>query len=270
MAKKAFFITGTDTNVGKTLVAAGLLLAAKNNGLTTAALKPLAAGCEQTPEGLRNSDALLLQSVITQQLYYEQINPVALQAAIAPHIAAQQEKRSISSERLAGFCRGVLNSADFTLVEGAGGWRVPINPQETLADLAKSLRLPVILVVGVRLGCLNHALLTFEAIVRDGLAVAGWVANCIDADMPALAENIESLRLRLPVPCLGVVPHLAEAGVDLAAAEQTASAQVIFDEVSSDQVSSDQLTSDKITCDRNMSEKVAEYFSGDVCKWLFT
>jgi len=209
MAKKAFFITGTDTDVGKTLVAAGLLLAAKNTGFTTAALKPVAAGCEKTAEGLRNSDAVLLQSVITQTLAYEQINPIALEAAIAPHLAAQQENRSLSADRLAGFCRGVLNSAEVTIVEGAGGWRVPINPRETMADLAKNLQLPVILVVGMRLGCLNHALLSFEAIVRDGLLVAGWVANCIDADMPALQENISSLQSRLPVPCLAVVPFLS-------------------------------------------------------------
>lgn len=216
-AKKAFFITGTDTNVGKTLIAAGLLVAAKNKGLTTAALKPVAAGCEQTAEGLRNADALLLQSVITQPLAYDQINPYALEAAIAPHIAAQLEKRSLSVDRLSGFCRGVLTSANFTLLEGAGGWRVPINARETLADLAKNLQLPVILVVGVRLGCINHALLTFEAIVRDGLPVAGWVANCVDAEMPALQENIDSLRARLPVPCLGVVPFLAEQSPDLVA-----------------------------------------------------
>lgn len=210
MTKKAFFITGTDTNVGKTLIAAGLLVAAKQQGLTTAALKPVAAGCEKADEGLRNSDALLLQSVMTQPLHYDQINPYALEAAIAPHIAAQQEKRSLSVDRLSGFCRGVLSSANFTLVEGAGGWRVPLNARETLADLAKNLDLPVIIVVGVRLGCINHALLTFEAIVRDGLAVAGWVTNCVDADMPVLQENIESLKVRLPVPCLGVVPFLAE------------------------------------------------------------
>jgi dethiobiotin synthetase len=142
ITKKAFFITGTDTNVGKTLIAAGLLVAAKNKGLTTAALKPVAAGCEKTEAGLRNSDALLLQSVITQPLDYDQINPYALEAAIAPHIAAQQEKRSLSVDRLSGFCRGVLSSANFTLLEGAGGWRVPINPRETLADLAKNLQLP--------------------------------------------------------------------------------------------------------------------------------
>jgi len=217
MAKKSFFITGTDTDVGKTLIATGLLVAAKNKGLTTAALKPVAAGCEKTHAGLRNADALALQSVITQKLDYDQINPYALQAAIAPHIAAQQEKRNLSVDRLSGFCRGVLSSADVTLVEGAGGWRVPINARETMADLAKKLQLPVILVVGVRLGCINHALLTFEAIVRDGLPAAGWVANCIDADMPALQENIESLCMRLPVPCLGVVPFLNECTPDVVA-----------------------------------------------------
>ncbi len=211
MAKKTFFIAGTDTDVGKTLVAAGLLVAAKNHGLTTAALKPLAAGCEKTESGLRNADALLLQSVITQSLMYEQINPIALQSAIAPHIAAQQEKRVLSADRIAGFCRGSLNQADFTLVEGAGGWRVPLNPQETLADVAKILRLPVILVVGIRLGCISHALLTAEAIRNDGLQLAGWVANCIDADMPVLQENIHSLAARIPAPCLGVVPWLDKA-----------------------------------------------------------
>ncbi|HWV16478.1 MAG TPA: dethiobiotin synthase [Cellvibrio sp.] len=210
MAKKAFFITGTDTDVGKTAVTAGLLQAAKDQGYSTSALKPVAAGCAKTELGLRNSDALILQSVITQALPYEQINPIALEAAVAPHLAAQLEKRSLSADRLTGFCRGVLNSADVILVEGAGGWRVPLNPRETLADLAKNLQLPVILVVGMRLGCLNHALLTFEAIVGDGLPIAGWVANCIDADMPLLQENIASLCSRLPVPCLAVVPFLAE------------------------------------------------------------
>lgn len=217
MSKKAFFMTGTDTNVGKTLIAAGLLVAAKNKGFTTAALKPVAAGCEKTDAGLRNDDALLLQSVITQKLYYEQINPIALEAAIAPHIAAQQEKRTLSADRLTGFCRGVIGSADVTVVEGAGGWRVPINPRETMADLARNLQLPVIVVVGMRLGCLNHAFLTIEAIVRDGLPVVGWVANCIDAEMPVLQENIESLKMRLPIPCLGIIPFLADVSPDTVA-----------------------------------------------------
>ena len=210
MTKKTFFVTGTDTGVGKTLMSAGLLLAAKERGLSTAALKPVAAGCDVTAEGLRNDDALLLQSVITQSLAYEQINPIALEPAIAPHIAAQQARRVLSVDRLTGFCRGVLNQADFTLVEGAGGWRVPLNSAETLADLARTLQLPVILIVGIRLGCINHAMLTVEAIARDGLSLAGWVANIIDPDMPCQQENIVSLQQRLAAPCLGVVPYLGQ------------------------------------------------------------
>ena len=206
MSKKAFFVTGTDTGVGKTLISAALLIAAKNRGLSTAALKPVAAGCEVTAAGLRNDDALLLQSVITENLTYEQINPVALEPAIAPHIAAQQAKRVLSVDRLAGFCRGVLNTADFTLVEGAGGWRVPLNPSETLADLPRVLNLPIILVVGVRLGCISHALLTVEAIARDGLQLVGWVANLIDPEMSNQQENIASLAQRIAAPCLAVVP----------------------------------------------------------------
>jgi dethiobiotin synthetase len=139
---------------------------------------------------------------------YEQINPIALTSAIAPHIAAQQEKRNLSADRLAGFCRSSLNQADLTLVEGAGGWRVPLNPRETMADLVRVLQLPVVLVVGVRLGCINHALLTAEAIRNDGLLLAGWVANTIDSNMPALVENIETLQQRIPAPCLGVIPRL--------------------------------------------------------------
>ncbi len=217
MAKHAFFITGTDTDAGKTLVATGLLAAARARGLSTAGLKPVAAGCEATEQGLRNSDALLLQAQTSIDLYYEQINPVALAAPIAPHIAAQREKRNLSADRLAGFCRSSLRLADFTLVEGAGGWRVPLNPSETLADLARVLQLPVILVVGMRLGCINHALLTAEAIRNDGLQLAGWVANLRDADMPVLQENIDTLKARLPAPCLGVVPVLQNPSAELAA-----------------------------------------------------
>lgn len=214
MNKKAFFITGTDTDVGKTLVATGLLAAARAQGLTTAGLKPVAAGCEKTDAGLRNNDALLLQAVTSIPLVYEQINPVALAPAVAPHIAAQQGKRILSADRLAGFCRSSLNLADLTLVEGAGGWRVPLNARETMADLARTLQLPVVLVVGLRLGCINHALLTAEAIRNDGLVLAGWVANTLDADMPVLAENIETLQQRIPAPCLGVIPWLTDTNAD--------------------------------------------------------
>lgn len=219
MNKKAFFITGTDTGVGKTHIAAGLLLAARQRGLTTAALKPVAAGCEQTADGWRNDDALLLQSVITEPLSYEQINPIALSAAIAPHIAAQRENRRLTVDRIAGFCRGVLGSAQLTLVEGAGGWRVPLNATETLADLARVLELPVILVVGIRLGCINHAVLTAEAIQRDGLPLAGWIANCIDPDLPCQDENILAITERLAAPCLGVIPWQADNALPADAAQ---------------------------------------------------
>lgn len=204
-----FFVTGTDTGVGKTLISVALLQAANAKGLSTAGLKPIAAGCEKTPDGLRNEDAVLLQQAMSEELSYEQINPIALEPPMAPHVAAEQAGKRISAERLAGFCRGVLmQRTDFVVVEGAGGWRVPINHRETLASLPRLLNLPVILVVGMRLGCLNHALLTAEAIRRDGLPLAGWVANVIDPNMPALDECIATLEQVLPAPCLGHIPFL--------------------------------------------------------------
>lgn len=208
MSKKTFFVTGTDTDVGKTQIAAGLLHLANMQGLSTIGLKPVAAGCEKTEQGLRNQDALLLQSVASVKLSYEQINPVALIEPVSPHIAAQKEKRILSADRLAGFCRSSFYMADFALIEGAGGWRVPINPSETMADMVRILRVPVILVVGVRLGCINHTLLTLDAIRHDGLPLVAWVANCVDVNMRALDENIQTLQQRIPVPCLGVVPFM--------------------------------------------------------------
>ena len=206
---KKFFVTGTDTGVGKTLIASALLHAANQKHLRTLGLKPVAAGCEQTGEGLRNDDALQLMQAASVKLSYEQVNPVALQAAIAPHIAAANEGRRLSVDRLVGFCRGALmNKVDFCLIEGAGGWRVPLNPRETMADLARALDIPVLMVVGIRLGCINHALLTAEAIARDGLKLAGWVASCVEAEQPAWRENVDTLRALLPFPLLGVVPFM--------------------------------------------------------------
>lgn len=205
----AFFVTGTDTDVGKTVIAAGLLAAANARGLSTAAVKPVAAGCEQTPEGLRNGDALLLQRTASLALDYDEVNPVALAPAIAPHIAARQSRRRVSVSQLAGLCRGVLmRRADLTLIEGAGGWRVPLSERELLSQLPRELSLPVVLVVGMRLGCISHALLTAEAIARDGLRLAGWVANSCVAGMSCYAENLATLRGLLSAPLLGEVPHL--------------------------------------------------------------
>lgn len=212
---RTWFVTGTDTGVGKTAVSCALLAAAGSAGLSTAAVKPVAAGCDAAGH---NEDALLLMEWMSEPLDYEQVNPVALAAAIAPHIAAQQEGRSLQASRLEGFCQGVMSSgAEFVLIEGAGGWRVPISERESLADLAVRLRAGVILVVGMRLGCINHALLTAEAIVRDGLQLAGWVANQPGELMPCYAENLDSLRRRLPAPLLGEVPHMVPFDVRAAA-----------------------------------------------------
>jgi dethiobiotin synthetase len=208
----AYFITGTDTDVGKTTIAAGLLRAARLAGLSTAAVKPVAAGCELTADGLRNSDALALLAECSEPLRYAEVNPVALAPAIAPHLAAAEVGISLDVLTLTTAVQAVLaKQADFTLVEGAGGWRVPLHDSATLAHLAVALQLPVILVVAVRLGCINHALLTVEAIERDGLQVAGWVANLLEPQMPRLEENIASLEARLRAPCLGRVPRLSEA-----------------------------------------------------------
>lgn len=206
---RAYFVTGTDTDVGKTTVAAGLLHAARLSGLSTAAGKPVASGCELTPAGLRNADALALLAECSLPLTYDEVNPLAFEPAIAPHLAAREAGMALTVQALLAPMRQVLaKGADFTLIEGAGGWRVPLADQDNLSDLAMALDLPVILVVGVRLGCINHALLTAEAIAQDGLQLAGWVANIIEPKTSRLEENLATLAERLPAPCLGRVPRL--------------------------------------------------------------
>jgi len=209
----AFFVTGTDTDVGKTTIAAGLLRAARLAGLSTAAVKPVASGCEAGADGLRNSDALALLAECSLPLSYAEVNPFAFAPAIAPHLAAREAGVQLKVAVLADAVQAVLvQQADFTLVEGAGGWRVPLGEQATLADLPVALDLPVILVVGVRLGCINHALLTAEAIARDGLRLAGWVANVLDPQTSRLDDNLRTLTELLAAPCLGRVPRLEQAG----------------------------------------------------------
>ncbi|WP_111495709.1 dethiobiotin synthase [Marinobacter bohaiensis] len=212
MAKHSFFVTGTDTGVGKTLVSATLLHAAAQAGLRTLAMKPIASGCETTPDGLRNEDALALQAAMTESLPYDQVNPIALEPAIAPHIAAQQAGRQLTAQRLVGLCRGLqMRPADLMLIEGAGGWRVPLNDRETYARVPQELGVPVILVVPLQLGCINHALLSVEAIHRDGLKVAGWVANRISPEpMSMEPENLDYLKSHMPAPLLGELPWQEE------------------------------------------------------------
>lgn len=208
----AFFIAGTDTEVGKTTIAAGLLCAARRQGLSTAACKPVASGSEPTAEGLRNSDALALLSQCSLPLGYHEVNPLAFAPAIAPHLAAREAGVELTAQVLLAPVRHILNkNADFTVVEGAGGWRVPLAEGGYLSDLPVALGLPVILVVGVRLGCINHAVLSAEAIARDGLRLVGWVANIVDPDTSRLDDNLATLEQLLPAPCLGRVPRLSEA-----------------------------------------------------------
>ena len=212
---QAFFITGTDTDAGKTSVAAGLLCAAKQQGCSTLAMKPVASGCDMSAEGLRNSDALALIAQSTVPLPYTQINPYAFAPAIAPHIAAQEAGVELSVAGLYRAAQVILQEqADFIMIEGAGGWRVPISATEFLSDFAIALQLPVILVVGVKLGCINHALLTAQAIINDGLELAGWVANVVDPNCARLAENLATLQQLMPAPCLAEVPHLTSASAE--------------------------------------------------------
>lgn len=202
-----YFITGTDTHIGKTTIACALLAKAQQQGFSTLGVKPIASGCNMSNDGLRNSDALLLQAHSTIKVPYQEINPVCLAEPLSPHIAAKRANKRLSINQLVGYTRATLShKPQFAVVEGAGGWRVPISDRELLSALPKELKLPVILVIGMRLGCLNHAILSTEAIAKDGLQLAGWVANCIDPNMAALDENIQTLKGILAAPCLGVVP----------------------------------------------------------------
>jgi len=204
-----YFITGTDTDSGKTVVTLGLMQRLQSRGLRVLGMKPVAAGAEQTDAGLRNDDALRLQAQASCSLAYEQINPYCFAPPIAPHLAAEQAEQMIDFLEI-GRCFGQLaNGADRVLVEGAGGWRVPLGAGRTMADLALALDLPVILVVGLRLGCINHALLSAESIRASGGRLAGWIGNQVDPAMQEREANTETLQQWLDAPCLGLVPWLA-------------------------------------------------------------
>lgn len=197
------FVTGTDTGVGKTRIAVALCHAYARRGLRVAAMKPVASGSTATPAGLRNDDALALQAAMNVRADYDEVNPYAFEPAIAPHLAALEARTTIEFTVLDRAYRGLARRSDVIIVEGAGGLLVPLDTELSFADLASSWRLEVILVVGLRLGCLNHALLTVESIERRGLRLLGWVANAIDSRFERAAENVESLRSRIGAPCLG-------------------------------------------------------------------
>jgi dethiobiotin synthetase len=209
---KSFFLTGTDTGVGKTFIGAGLLLAAQARGLRTAGIKPLAAGGAPVGGGCQNEDVLIYARLSSPPLRYADVNAVTLSRAMAPHVAAAGQGIELSAAKLNAWTRRAAEAgSDFTIVEGAGGWMVPLNDEESMADVASMLRFPVILVAGMRLGCLNHALLTAAAVRSRGLLLAGWVANSPWPPMAGLQENVTALARRLGAPCLGRVPFLGTA-----------------------------------------------------------
>jgi dethiobiotin synthetase len=218
MTQLRLFITGTDTGVGKTYAAVTLIRALVASGRKVAAMKPVASGAHETPEGLRNDDALALHAAMNVRASYDEVNPYCYAEPIAPHIAAAQSGRPVDIELLDRAFERLALRADALIVEGAGGWLVPLNEHCNFADLALRWQLGVVLVVGLRLGCLNHALLSAESIRAHGAAFAGWVGNHIDAEMSKAAENIATLRARLGAPCLGILPHGSirlDAAVDL-------------------------------------------------------
>lgn len=209
--KRGYFVTGTDTGVGKTLIAAALIHAFALAGSRVAGMKPVAAGAELVDGRWLNEDVAQLRAAANVDAPLSMINPHVFAPHIAPHIAAREAGVELAIEPILAACNGLQALAETLVVEGAGGFLVPLNDRQDMGDLAVALGLPVILVVGMRLGCINHALLTVAAVESRGLSLAGWVANVVDAEMPRLEENLVALRQRIEAPCLGVVPRLASA-----------------------------------------------------------
>ena len=206
-AYPGIFVTGTDTEIGKTVCSCLLIEALQQRGLRVAGMKPVASGGQYRQGQLVNDDALQLQQQSGLNQGYELVNPYVFELPVAPHLAARQVGVIIRPEPIQQAFTRLKTDADQIVVEGVGGWRVPLNAQETLADVARLLALPVVLVVGLRLGCLNHALLSVAAIRADGLELAGWVANPIDPGMPRREENIAALEARIGAPLLARLPH---------------------------------------------------------------
>ncbi|EGW55938.1 dethiobiotin synthetase [Candidatus Endoriftia persephone str. Guaymas] len=208
--RRGFFVTGTDTGCGKTEITLGLMRQMKDSGYRTLGMKPVASGAVPTAAGLRNEDASRIRAESSTAVPYERVNPYAFEPPIAPHLAAQQAGVSIRLETILQAYQWLAAQGDCTVVEGVGGWRVPLAAGLSVSDLPQALQLPVILVVGLRLGCINHALLSAEAILATGVELVGWVANHVDPDMLIQQENLQSLKALMPAPCVGEVPFLAQ------------------------------------------------------------
>lgn len=203
-----YFVTGTDTEIGKTFVTCHLLDTFAQQGHTTVGLKPVSAGCRKTEQGLRNEDAELLMQHMTEELPYVVVNPYAYDPPISPHLCAEQADQVLTPKELVTACQPGLNhAADYHLVEGAGGWMCPISDTDAICTFAYELGLPVIIVIGLKLGCLNHGIMTSMAVNQSGLKCAGWIANEIDPNMLCRDENIQFLEKFLPMPYLGMIPY---------------------------------------------------------------
>ena len=207
ITSRGFFVTGTDTGVGKTLIACALLHALGARGIRTTGMKPVASGAERGADGLVNDDVERLIAAANVAAPRDDVNPYCFEPPIAPHIAARRAGTAITLDRIVQSHARLAQRAQAVVVEGVGGFNVPLGPGIDTAQLASRLALPVVLVVGMRLGCLNHALLTAQAIAAAGLTLAGWVANHVDPDMAAANENISALESRFAAPLVARVPY---------------------------------------------------------------
>ena len=201
-----FYVTGTDTGIGKTIASTALLHALRSQRMRATGMKPVASGCEPSAAGWRNEDALALLAASDPQPLYADLNPYALPLPLAPEIAAREADVAIRLDTLVSAFQRLQDLADAVVVEGVGGWSAPLSATLDQVDLVRVLRLPVVMVVGMRLGCINHARLTARAIAADGCELVGWIANHMDPDMQRQDENFELLRMRLQAPCWGRLP----------------------------------------------------------------
>lgn len=210
-----YFITGTDTGVGKTWSTVALMRGLKKQGKTVLGMKPVASGCQRQDGKLINEDASLLQENASLKIEYNDVNPYAFELPVSPHLAAAKSGSTVELNTIVQKFDELKSRSDCVLVEGVGGWLVPLNARQNVADLARKLKLPVILVVAVRLGCINHTLLTYNAIASSGLRCAGWIASCTEPGMLCREENIQTLKELIKAPLLGVLPYTEQADFDL-------------------------------------------------------
>lgn len=203
----SLYVTGTDTGIGKTLTSCALLHALRGHGLRACGMKPVASGSQWLDGQWKNEDALALQTASTPGAAYADINPFAFEHPLAPELAARDAGSEVTLAPIVDAYARLAQQSEALVVEGVGGWEAPLSARLMQVDVVRALQLPVLLVVGLRLGCLNHALLSARAIVADGVHLAGWIASHVDPSMERVEDNLTMLQQRLPAPCWGVLPH---------------------------------------------------------------